>query len=240
MSLVARVKSALDIVSTIAMILAAGILIWQLLIKQPAASAPSYRLEDVKGLQIDAAHITNTSGNGRIAIVEFSDFQCPFCGKHARETLPTIKRRLVKSGTIRYVALHYPLEATHPLALRASEAAECAGRQGHFWEMHERLFADAKAALANVDLLRHARLSRLNRARFEECLERDETLGKVHGDQAEGRRLRVTGTPTFFIGTVRSDGGIDLVTRIRGAAPVEIFSRQVAELQSQSRRDSGQ
>jgi protein-disulfide isomerase len=239
MSFSNRVKSALDVGSTIAVIVAAGVLLWTLLIKQPAAAARPLQVEQVTGLQIDAAQITNVSGTGRIAIVEFSDFQCPFCRSYAKETLPTITRDLVDSGDVRYVAMHYPIEEIHPLAAGASEAAECAGRQGRFWEMHQRLFDNADA-LTPMQLGEHAQMLGLDQAQFDKCLTGHETLDKVHSDRAEGRRLGVRGTPAFFIGTVRPDGGIDLVTRIRGAANADVFAQQIAELDSRSPRHTRQ
>jgi protein-disulfide isomerase len=235
MSLAGRMKNALDVLSTIAVILAAGMLMWTLLIRPRAAPGSRQQVEQVQGLQIDGGKIIHVSGKGPIAIVEFSDFQCPFCGTYARETLPAIKRDLVDSGAVRYVALHFPLEQIHPLAMEAAEAAECAGKQDHFWEMHERLFVDAKA-LAPAQLVQHAQAIGLDQALFKQCIEEDQTLEKVRADQAEGRRLGLTGTPSFFIGTMRADGGISLVRRIRGAAPVEVFAEEIAKLGSSHAR----
>lgn len=239
MSLISRVKSVLDLGSTILVIVAAGALLWTLLVKQPAAPVAQQRVEQVAGLRIDSAQITHVSGTGRIAIVEFSDFQCPFCRSYATQTLPTIRRNFVETGHVRYIAMHYPIEEIHPLALGASEAAECAGRQGRFWEMHGRLF-DGANGLTTADLAQHAQVLELDKAQFTDCLISHSTVEKVHADQKEGRRLGVRGTPAFFVGTVRQDGGIDLVRRIRGAATADILAQQIDEVDSQSRQQTRQ
>lgn len=230
MTVATRLHRALDVLSSLAVVVIAGLSIWTLYSRSSAARpGPERQVSAVAGLRLGAEKITNVTGAGQVAIVEFSDFQCPFCVKHASETLPAIKRTFVESGGVRYVALHYPLESIHPLALQASEASECAGRQGRFWEMHERLFADP-STLTRERFLRDAETLGLDSARFTRCLESHETLDKIRTDQAEGKRLGVTGTPAFFIGTVHPDGGIELVTRIRGAARVDVFAEQIAAL----------
>src|SRR5262249_13220452 len=78
--------------------------------------------------------------NARIAIVEFGDYQCPFCGQHANQVLPQILENYVKTGKVRYFFKDTPVEAIHPRALKAAEAALCAGEQGKYWEMHDHLF----------------------------------------------------------------------------------------------------
>lgn len=232
MAVASRIKSALDIMSSIALVIAAGALVWTLFFRNAAVQPTALQqVIPVEGLHLDAARITNVFGKGRIAIVEFSDFQCPFCATHARDTFPAIKRDLIGLGRAQYVALHYPIEEIHPLALQAGEASECAGRQGRFWEMHERLFNES-SAMTRADFVRHAEAMSLDVGVFLQCLDSHQTLDKVRGDQAEARRLGVRGTPAFFVGRVRPDGGIDLVTRIRGAAPVEVFAEQVAALGS--------
>jgi protein-disulfide isomerase len=83
--------------------------------------------------------------DARVTVVEFSDYQCPFCGRHARETLPKIDETYIKTGKVKYVFRDFPLERIHPNAVKAAEAARCAGESGKYWEMHNRLFGDQKA-----------------------------------------------------------------------------------------------
>jgi protein-disulfide isomerase len=188
-------------------------------------------VEDVEGLQLEAGRIRHQVGTGSVAILEFADFQCPFCSKHAIDTLPRIKEQLIQSGRVRYVALHYPIEAIHPQALTAASAAECAGQQERFWEMHETLFANSRA-LARADLLRYAQELNLAQEDFDACLDRDDTRESIRADFAEGTRFGVTGTPSFFVGIVKTDGSIDLVKRINGSASFEVFAKEVDDVES--------
>ncbi|HET7100115.1 MAG TPA: thioredoxin domain-containing protein, partial [Terriglobia bacterium] len=83
--------------------------------------------------------------DARVALVEFTDYQCPFCGRAFRQTYPPVVAEYVKTGKLRYVIHNYPLTQLHANAFRAAEAARCAQDQGKFWEMHDRLFSDQKA-----------------------------------------------------------------------------------------------
>ena len=178
---------------------------------------------------LDPSQATNRLGTGRVAIVEFTDYQCPFCQKHASETLPVIKQQLVASGQASYFSLNFPLEKIHPLSVLAGEAAECAARQDQFAKMQESLFANPKA-LSRSDLSIYAKALDLNMDQFDRCLNQHESREKVLGDQNIGRKLGITGTPAFFIGIMRDDGGVDFARRINGAAPFETFAEEVETL----------
>jgi protein-disulfide isomerase len=228
MSASGRIKGALELLSTVALIIAAAAFTWSVLFRgAPAASSPAQPVEEVKDTRIGRERLTNALGTGPIAILEFSDFECPYCGRHARETLPKIKRELIDTGEARYVSMHYPLEEIHPRAIQAGEAAECAGQQGQFWEMHDRLFGSPDA-LDPARVLAHATGLALDTEAFQRCLNEDAALPKIRADQSEGKRLAVSGTPAFFIGIVAADGGVEIVRRIRGAASIDLFAQQVA------------
>ena len=132
-----RLKDITEMVSTLAVIAAAGVLVWVLLVKQPAdaAAAAAPGIADVTET-LDAALVRNVTGAGPLAIVEFTDFQCPYCKQHAEQTAPTLLKKI--AGKARYVSMHFPL-GMHPQAIPAAEAAECAAEQGKFWEMHAAL-----------------------------------------------------------------------------------------------------
>jgi protein-disulfide isomerase len=230
MSLISRAKNILDVVSTLLVTTAAVALLWTLY-KAPSATslgAPSRVVETVTGLSIDRSKITKQLGSGNVALIEFSDFQCPYCAKHARETYPVIRRELIEQDTVTYISFAFPLDQIHREARRASEAAECAGRQGRFWEMHEWLFMNAHA-LATTDLSQRAGAIGLDTKRFEACMANEATAA-VEADIEEGSRLNVNSTPTFFVGRVRPDGSIELLKRIQGAVPFETFAQAVAEV----------
>jgi protein-disulfide isomerase len=107
--------------------------------------------------------------NAKVAIIEFSDFQCPFCGRYDKETYPVILKDYVDTGKIKYVWRDYPL-SFHQNAQKAAEAAHCAGEQGKFWEMHDRLFANQQN-LAAADLPKHAEALLIDTSLFQKCLD---------------------------------------------------------------------
>jgi protein-disulfide isomerase len=219
MSFFSGVKQTLEIASTVAVLAAAGVLIWTLVGNN--ADGPAAQVTDVEGLSIEPEDIAHVQGDGEIAIVEFSDFQCPFCNRFAAETLPELKRSLIEPGNVRYVVFHFPLEGIHPLALGASDAAECAGQQAKYWEMHEHLLANSRALTA-ADLAAYAGELDLDKEAFESCLG-GAGIERVRSHQALGARLGVQATPSFFLGAVREDGGIDLLKRINGFVPPDVF-----------------
>ena len=89
--------------------------------------------------------------DAKLVLIEFTDYQCPFCARHARETMPALDAEYIASGKLRYVVMDFPLESIHPAAPKAAEAGHCAGEQGKYWEMHDRLFENQRN-LAHVDL----------------------------------------------------------------------------------------
>lgn len=170
-----------------------------------------------------AGAATRGRPDAKLVLVEFSDFQCPFCGRYTRETLPQVERDYVETGKIRYVFRHFPLERLHPLALRASEAGDCAHQQGKFWPMHTRLFGNQQA-LAEADLTRSAEALGLNMPSFQQCMTTQSTSPvRVRQDQTEGSRAGITGTPTFFIGTMAAAGKVHVLKRLVGAQPYAAF-----------------
>lgn len=218
--LIRYAKSGLEILSTLAVIVAAGALLWTLFnqTSRPSAVSAQPPVADVDA-RIDPNMIRNVQGKGETAIVEFGDFQCPFCARNARETLPAIEEKLIATGAVRYVFFNFPLEAIHPFARKASEAAECAGDQGKYWGMHRRLF-DNPNALAASDLTTHALALGLDEQRFTACLNGG-AAARVDADMELGQKLQVAATPTMFIGKVDENGGIQLVKRINGATTLD-------------------
>ncbi len=170
--------------------------------------------------------------DARVTLVEFTDYQCPFCARHQRETLPHLHEAYVKSGKLKYVVRDFPLESIHPAALKAAEAAHCASEGGKFWEMHERLFANPKA-LGPDDLVQHAQVLGLDAQAFTGCLESGKYATRVRQAQAEGERAGVRGTPSFFLGLTEPNGEkITAVTTIRGAQPFAKFQEAIEKLLS--------
>ncbi|MGE3958817.1 MAG: thioredoxin domain-containing protein [Vicinamibacterales bacterium] len=149
-----------------------------------------------------------------IELIEFSDFQCPFCLR----AHPTVEQVLKTYGDkIKFVYRHYPLP-NHPSARPAAEASACAEAQGKFWEYHDRLWANP-SKLADADLKAHAVALGLDAARFNTCLDTHQQKAGVDKDMADGEAVGVTGTPAFFING----------RAIEGAQPFESFKRVIDE-----------
>lgn len=154
-----------------------------------------------------------------VTIIEFSDFQCPFCGKFFKETLPQLRKDYIETGKAKLVFRDFPLDF-HQFAQKAAEAAECAHEQGKFWEMHDMIF-DHQDALAVDDLKGYAKQAGLDTTKFGDCLDSGKYESEVKKDLADGSNVGVSGTPAFFI------NGMALT----GAQPYEAFKQIIdAEL----------
>ncbi len=159
-----------------------------------------------------------------VMIIEFSDFQCPFCKRFAEETFPQLKRDYIDTGKVRFVFRDFPILRIHPNAGLAALAAECADEQGRFWEMHDLLFARqsewAESAPEQAQSLfeAYARELGLDDPAFSECLRTQRYADEVVNDLREGAEAGVRGTPAFFING----------EKIEGAHPYEKF-REVIE-----------
>jgi protein-disulfide isomerase len=170
--------------------------------------------------------------DARLTLVEFSDYQCPFCARHVRETLPQIERDYVATGKLKYVFRNFPIESIHPQAFKAHEAANCAGEQGKFWAMHDRLFANQQALGPN-DLPAHARSVDLDLAKFQQCLDGGKQASRIRGDLAEGQKAGIQGTPTFFLAITEPDHSkVTAVRVIKGAQPYAAFKEAIDSLLS--------
>ena len=142
-----------------------------------------------------------------ITIVEFSDYQCPFCRKHFLGAFATLKASYIDTGKVRYFFRDFPLDSIHPYARKAAEAAHCAGDQGKFWDMHDVMFTN-QGALTSDDLRDFARTMTLNLDSFNTCLGSGKYAKSVDMDVAAGSAAGVTGTPGFFIGKTNKEGTI--------------------------------
>jgi predicted DsbA family dithiol-disulfide isomerase/rhodanese-related sulfurtransferase/uncharacterized membrane protein len=140
--------------------------------------------------------------NSPVTVVEFSDFQCPFCGR-AEKTVKKIREAY--NTRIRFVFRQFPLPTIHAFAEKAAEASECAAEQGDFWQAYEKLYAN-QDDLSVPALEHYASGLGLNRARFEQCLSSGAMAFRVRQDVEDGRALGVSRTPTFFIDGKKYEG----------------------------------
>jgi protein-disulfide isomerase len=138
-----------------------------------------------------------------VTLVEFSDFQCPFC----RAVAPALKQVKNKFGDkVQIVYRQFPIPSLHPNAFKAAEASLCANEQGKFWELHDVMFEDQNK-LAVSDLKQTARKLGMDGKKFDACLDSGRYVEQVQNDQREGQRAGVKGTPAMFINGVIVDGG---------------------------------
>ncbi|MDZ4678288.1 MAG: thioredoxin domain-containing protein [Oligoflexia bacterium] len=153
--------------------------------------------------------------NAKVTIVEFSDFQCPFCSR-GRQRVDEIKQKY--GDKVRVFFRHFPLESIHPLAMKASEASLCAQDQGKFWEYHDLLF-DNQSKLDDKSLKEYATQLKFDQKVFEECLSSGKKVAEVRKDMEDGTKVGVNSTPTFFVNGYP----------VRGAVPLEAFSEEIDE-----------
>ncbi|WP_317987917.1 DsbA family protein [Hyalangium gracile] len=156
-----------------------------------------------KRVQVAATGPSKGPENAPVTIVEFSDFQCPFCSR-AKNTVDEV----VKSygDQVRLVFRHFPL-SFHKEAPKAAEASACAADQNKFWEYHDKLFANQQALTVD-DLKKHAADLGLDTARFNECLDSGKKAELVKKDMADGEKVGVSGTPAFFINGIVLSGAV--------------------------------
>jgi protein-disulfide isomerase len=171
------------------------------------------------------------SSLAKVALVEFSDFQCPFCGEYARQTFGRILDEYVKNGRIRYVARSFPLRESHPLAEGAAEAALCANEQGRYWEIHEWFFKHQQR-LDRASIREDAKVIGLDSAAFERCLETGRYVPMIAKDVEEGQDLGIRGTPSFFLGYADANdpNEIRAIKSLSGALPFRAFQTLIEEL----------
>jgi len=199
--------------------LAAGLTIGIYLQTQPTTPPQETTPVRVAGVSVDDDPSVG-SEDAPVTIVEFGDFQCPFCRRFFENTLPELKKRYVDSGKVRFVYRDFPIRGMHKYAQKAAEAAECADEQGKFWEYHDLLFERQAAwSTGNATTLFNDYASELglNPDKFKECLDSDRYEAEVEKDLQDGIRYGVGGTPTFYI------NGLKVV----GARPLDDFIRVI-------------
>jgi protein-disulfide isomerase len=158
-----------------------------------------------------------------VTLVEFADFQCPFCKKFHTGAYAELKKNYIDTGKVRFVSRDLPLEF-HPFALRAAEAARCAGDQQKYWELRDALYSNS--APPNDDVISKAVESlSLDRSAFQSCLTSEKYKADVRKDATEAATLQISGTPTFVLAKSSKDK-LDGI-RIVGAQPFVAFQAAI-------------
>jgi protein-disulfide isomerase len=177
-------------------------------------------------MPLDAVEEARGNADAPVTVVEFTDYQCPFCRRFQAESWPALERNYVDSGKVRFIVRDMPLRI-HSAARPAAEAAHCAGEQGRFWQMHQALLArDTK--LDEASILAKAQALGLDVARFRACVTSNKYETAITRNAAQAAALGVQGTPSFIIGRV-SHGELTGV-RIAGAVPYDDFAAYIDRL----------
>ena len=166
-----------------------------------------------------------------VTMIEFSDFQCPFCARFYSETLPLIKANFIDTGLVKMVYRDFPLQSIHPNAIPAAVASECADEQGAYWEYHDILFESVSVwgpmeiSGAVEQFKAYATDLGLDTGTFSECMDTGKYVTEVTDDYADGVEYGVTGTPAFFLGSEQTG-----YFPISGARPYLEFQFAIEQL----------
>ena len=190
-----------------------------------AAQAPQQEQPVKAQMTLDGSYSLGSKA-APYTIVEFTDYQCPFCRRFHLETWPRIKKELVDTGKVRFVTRDFPLDF-HPNAMRAAESARCAGEQNKFWEMRDTLGSNANK-LSIEDIKGYAQGLGLDIPKFQACVDSAKYKPAVQKDLAEAAKLGVGGTPSFVVGKTTPDGVDGEV--VVGALPFASFESKLREM----------
>jgi len=197
-----------------------------------AGPTPAPTLDELKSAQLltDADVVLDIAGakaigaeDSTLTVVEFFDFQCPYCAMHADQILPHILEQYVKAGKVRYVFRNFPQNHLHSLAQGAAEAAECAGERGDYLRIHLQLLKDQQARAKDLGL---------DPVQLQECLDSGRSAARVKSDVEQASKLKVPGTPTFYFGysDVHDNSHVRAVKRLLGFQSMEVFKTLIDEL----------
>jgi protein-disulfide isomerase len=162
--------------------------------------------------------------NALVTMVEFADYQCPFCRKFHSDTFAELKKNYIDTGKLRFISRDLPLDI-HANAYSAAVAARCAGEQGRFWQMRDAMFRSDD--LTSASLLRYGRQITLDMTAFGTCLKGKKYIPVIQKDVADAGALGITGTPSFVVGKTVKDEleGV----RIVGAVPYSVFDTTIKD-----------
>jgi protein-disulfide isomerase len=199
-----------------------------LLQQRPAAGAAARPAgPDVAGMVFDfGSNPTKGDADAPLTLIEFTDYQCPYCSRFTSQTLPQIASEYIDTGKVRLVLVDMPLESIHDKAFKAAEVSHCAADQGKFWEMHDRLFANQKAL---EPWNAHATELGLDVAAFEECVDSGRYQESVRADMALAQKAGASGTPSFVLAKTDPDAPTKVtgITFLRGAQAFNAFKTAI-------------
>jgi protein-disulfide isomerase len=190
---------------------------------QPAAPAPQ---DDKVSMTFPAGGFSVGKENAPLVLVEYTDYQCPFCQRYHNDSFAQIKSNFIDTGKIRYISRDFPLPF-HENARRSATAARCAAEQGKFWELRHTMIVNA-SQLQPDKLGGYAQSVSMDVPKFQACVDSDKYRAAIDKDIAEGTAAGVNGTPSFVLG--RIENGKLQGVRMVGAMPYAQFEAKIQEM----------
>ena len=191
---------------------------------QPAPTNPGPTEPSVVTASVDDVAVLG-SKSAAVTIIEFSDYECPFCGRHFTQTYPSIKQEYVDTGKVKIIFRDFPLTSIHPNAQKAAEAAECVGEQAGdegYYKMHDKLYTNQQS-LSITNYKSWAReISGVDGAKFDNCLDSGKYASEVQKDSQDAQTAGGRGTPYFVVMDKSGKG-----TAISGAQPFSAFKSAI-------------
>jgi protein-disulfide isomerase len=205
----------------------------QLLEKQPKAVAPPAAPAPPKQIKLKIGkEFAMGSSSAPVVIVEYTDYQCPFCNRFQNTTFPELKKRYIDTGKVRFIGRDYPLDF-HPHSLKAAQATRCAGEQDKFWQIKDALMRNS--AHLTPDLITSlARDASLDMGKFQACMDGGTYLTDIRDGIATANAVGISGTPSFVIGKMSGDflDGYLVV----GAQPFATFDGLIKQMEPGTRQ----
>ena len=201
----------------------------QLLEKQNGGSAANRPPEPARAKLSLAGMQMLGSKDAPITMVEFTDYQCPFCQRFHTTVFNDIKKNYIDTGKVRFYSRDLPLDTMHPNALRAAEAARCAADQGQFWALRDIMGANPDKLDMN-SILAGASSLKMDTAALKSCVESEKYKQAIQGDVLEAMKIGADGTPTFVIGKSTAEG-VDGEVLV-GAQPYIAFDQKLKQIEA--------
>lgn len=192
----------------------------------PAAPQAAAPVSDKVDMVFPAGGFSVGKDNAPLVLVEYTDYQCPFCQRYHNDAFAQIKANFIDTGKLRYISRDYPLPF-HENARRSATAARCAAEQGKFWELRHTMIVNANQLQADK-LGGYAQSVSLDVPKFQACVDSDKYRAAIDKDIAEGTAAGVSGTPSFVLG--RIENGKLQGVRMVGAAPYAQFEAKIQDM----------
>ena len=196
----------------------------------PAPQAPSRPVDDKVSMPFTPGGFSVGKDDAPLVLVEYTDYQCPFCQRFHNDTFAQIKANYIDTGKIRFVSRDFPL-SFHENAMRSAAAARCAAEQGKYWELRHAMIVNA-SQLQPDKVMGYAQNASIDVTKLKACIDSDKYKAAIDKDIAEGTAAGVTGTPSFVLGRVQ--GGKLEGVRLVGAMPYATFDAKIQELLKQA------